>query len=72
MSSIATISLYIVSAVIIFMAVFMSAFHLWSIFTTTKEMITDVRKQFFLRYLLALVIFVILFACLWLYGHHLI
>jgi hypothetical protein len=64
------------------MAVFMGSFHLGSTVVVIKETITDVRKQytglsllerkrFFLRSLLALVMPVILFALLWLYGHHL-
>jgi flagellar biosynthesis/type III secretory pathway M-ring protein FliF/YscJ len=61
----------------------MGSFHLWSIVATIKETITDVRKRyialsvserkkFLLRGLLALVVFVILFAFLWMHGHNLI
>jgi hypothetical protein len=83
MSTISTIVLYIAFALIILLTVFLGIFHLWSISVTTKEAITDVRKKwlglspleqkkFFLRYMFVLVMLVILFAFLWMYGHNLI
>jgi hypothetical protein len=83
MSILSTISVNILLALILLLAVFMGSFHLWSIVVTIKETITDVRKRyiglsvlerkkFLLRGLLALVVLVILFAFLWMHGHNLI
>ena len=83
MSEIATISLYILLALVALLTVFFGIFHLWSMFLTTKEMITDIQKQWlrlsslerrksFMRYLLVLVTLIIFFVLLWMRGHHII
>ena len=74
MSSLSTISLYILLALVALLTVFLGIFHLWSMFLTTKDVITDVRKQWLglsslerrkslLKYLLVLVAPVIFFWC---------
>lgn len=78
-----TISFYILLALIVLLTVFLGIFHVWSIFLTTKETITDIRKHWlglsplerkksFLRYLLTLAVLIIFLVFLWMYGHHII